>query len=63
MLIAAYATETVAGLTDSQCTAAFLFLAFGFWESTDAAAVFVFFCAAVFLTPPLEVLEGKVCEL
>ncbi len=34
----------------------------GFWEWTGAAAVFVFLCAAVFLTPPLEVLEGKVCE-
>ena len=34
----------------------------GFWEWTGAAAVFVFLCAAVFLTPPLAVLEGKVRE-
>jgi hypothetical protein len=33
-----------------------------FWEWTGAAAVFVFLCAAVFLTPPLAILEGKVRE-
>jgi hypothetical protein len=32
----------------------------GFWEWTGAAAVFVFLCAAVFFTPPLAVLDGKV---
>jgi hypothetical protein len=32
----------------------------GFWEWTGAAAVFLFLCAAVFFTPPLACLEGKV---
>ena len=32
----------------------------GFWEWTGAAAVFLFLCALVFLTPPLAILEGKV---
>jgi len=30
----------------------------GFWEWTGAAAVFGFFCAAVFLTPPMERGQG-----
>jgi hypothetical protein len=34
----------------------------GFWEWTGAAAVFVFLSAAVFLTPPLAVLEARVRE-
>jgi len=31
----------------------------GFWEWTGAAAVFVFFCAAVFLTPPNGTPAGR----
>jgi hypothetical protein len=34
----------------------------GFWEWTGAAAVFLFLCAAVFFTPPLAILGGKVRE-
>jgi len=34
----------------------------GFWEWTGAAAVFLFLCAAVFLTPRQAVLEDKVHE-
>jgi len=62
MLVAPYTTETAVGHAGSQRAAAFCVLAFRLWEWTGAAAVFVFLCAAVFLTPPLAVLEGKVRE-